>query len=97
MRQVPEPAEAREVRSVEAWIAAVKDELGIDLGVDVAELRDMTAVVAHETAGRAVPLTSFLVGHVAARAGGGGRHRGESPGGDPGGEPGVRQERPQTV
>jgi hypothetical protein len=69
--QVPEPAEAREVRTVEVWIAAVKDELGIDLEVDVAELRDMTAVVAHETARRAVPLTSFLVGYAAARAGGG--------------------------
>ncbi|MYS16164.1 molybdopterin-guanine dinucleotide biosynthesis protein MobA [Streptomyces sp. SID4982] len=55
------------------WIAAAKAELGIDLDVDIAELLDMTKVVAHEVARPAAPITSFLVGYAAAlRAGGAG-------------------------
>lgn len=46
-------------------------ELGIDLEVDIAELLDMTKTVAHEVVRPAAPLTSFLVGYGAARAGGG--------------------------
>ncbi|RFC70364.1 molybdopterin-guanine dinucleotide biosynthesis protein MobA [Streptomyces sp. AcE210] len=53
------------------WIEDVKSELGVDLDVDVAELLDMTKVVAHGVARPAAPLTSFLVGYAAARAGGG--------------------------
>lgn len=53
------------------WIAAVKEELGIDLDVDVRELLDMTKVVAHKVARPAAPLTAFLVGYAAAQAGGG--------------------------
>ncbi|MEU6815386.1 DUF6457 domain-containing protein [Streptomyces sp. NPDC046860] len=53
------------------WIAAAKAELGVDLDVDIAELLDMTKVVAHEVARPAAPITSFLVGYAAAlRAGG---------------------------
>ncbi|MFF7966864.1 DUF6457 domain-containing protein [Streptomyces sp. NPDC007903] len=47
------------------WIAAAKAELGIDLDVDIAELLDMTKVVAHEVARPAAPITSFLVGYAA--------------------------------
>ncbi|MGW4386099.1 DUF6457 domain-containing protein [Streptomyces sp. NPDC004685] len=53
------------------WIEDVKSELGVDLDVDVAELLDMTKVVAHTVARPAAPLTSFLVGWAAAQAGGG--------------------------
>jgi hypothetical protein len=53
------------------WIDAAKVELGIDLDVDVAELLDMTKVVAHNVARPAAPLTAFLVGYAAAQAGGG--------------------------
>ncbi|MFJ9775791.1 DUF6457 domain-containing protein [Kitasatospora sp. NPDC101157] len=52
------------------WIDAVKDELGIDLDVDVNDLLDMTRIVAHEVARPAAPLTAFLVGYAAARSGG---------------------------
>ncbi|MYV41997.1 molybdopterin-guanine dinucleotide biosynthesis protein MobA, partial [Streptomyces sp. SID1328] len=48
------------------WIAAAKAGLGIDLDVDIAELLDMTKVVAHEVARPAAPITSFLVGYAAA-------------------------------
>ncbi|MFD6027770.1 DUF6457 domain-containing protein [Streptomyces griseoluteus] len=55
------------------WIAAARTELGIDLDVDIAELLDMTKVVAHEVARPAAPITSFLVGYAAAlRTGGAG-------------------------
>ena len=53
------------------WIDAVKQELGLDLDVDVAELLDMTRIVAHGVARPAAPLTAFLVGYAAARTGGG--------------------------
>lgn len=53
------------------WIAEAKTELGVDLEVDIAELLDMTKEVAHGVARPAAPLTAFLVGYAAARAGGG--------------------------
>ncbi len=53
------------------WITEARTELGVDLDVDVAELLDMTKVVAHGVARPAAPLTAFLVGYAAARAGGG--------------------------
>ncbi|MGW5334307.1 DUF6457 domain-containing protein [Streptomyces bauhiniae] len=53
------------------WIAAAKAELGIDLDVDIAELLDMTKVVAHQVARPAAPLTSFLVGYAAGLQAGG--------------------------
>ena len=56
---------------LEQWMADAKAELGIDLDVDVDELLDMTAVVAHKVTRVAAPLTAFLVGYAAAQAGGG--------------------------
>ncbi|MFM9373133.1 DUF6457 domain-containing protein [Streptomyces sp. Da 82-17] len=53
------------------WIDAVKDELDVELDVDVPELLEMTKVVAHGVARPAAPLTSFLVGYAAAAQGGG--------------------------
>lgn len=57
--------------TLEDWIAEVKQELGLDLVVDTAELLDLTKVVAHSVARPAAPLTAFLVGYAAAQAGGG--------------------------
>jgi hypothetical protein len=57
--------------TLEEWLASAKAELDIDLEVDVAELLDMTKVVAHNVARIAAPLTAFLVGYAAAQAGGG--------------------------
>ncbi|MBB5127637.1 NTP transferase domain-containing protein [Streptomyces griseoloalbus] len=55
---------------LEEWISAVKDELGIDLDVDTAVLLDLARDAAHGVARPAAPLTTFLVGYAAARAGG---------------------------
>ncbi len=56
---------------LDEWISAVKDELGIDLDVDTGELLDLARDAAHGVARPAAPLTTFLVGYAAARAGGG--------------------------
>ncbi|MBT2412112.1 NTP transferase domain-containing protein [Streptomyces sp. ISL-12] len=56
---------------LDEWISAAKDELGIDLDVDTALLLDLARDAAHGVARPAAPLTTFLVGYAAARAGGG--------------------------
>ncbi|MGW0706602.1 DUF6457 domain-containing protein [Streptomyces sp. NPDC002643] len=56
---------------LDEWISAVKDELGIDLDVDIRELLDLARDAAHSVARPAAPLTTFLVGYAAAKAGGG--------------------------
>ncbi|MER6156815.1 NTP transferase domain-containing protein [Streptomyces sp. NPDC001868] len=56
---------------LDEWISVVKDELGIDLDVDITELLDLARDAAHSVARPAAPLTTFLVGYAAARAGGG--------------------------
>ncbi|MFJ4891106.1 DUF6457 domain-containing protein [Streptomyces sp. NPDC088788] len=56
---------------LDEWISAVKDELGIDLDVDTGVLLDLARDAAHAVARPAAPLTTFLVGYAAARAGGG--------------------------
>lgn len=55
---------------LDEWITAVKDELGIDLDVDTGVLLDLARDAAHGVARPAAPLTTFLVGYAAARAGG---------------------------
>ncbi|MFD7407474.1 NTP transferase domain-containing protein [Streptomyces sp. NPDC059866] len=55
---------------LDEWISAVKDELGIDLEVDTGVLLDLARDAAHGVARPAAPLTTFLVGYAAARAGG---------------------------
>jgi molybdopterin-guanine dinucleotide biosynthesis protein A len=55
---------------LDEWISAVKDELGIDLDVDTRLLLDLARDAAHGVARPAAPLTTFLVGYAAARAGG---------------------------
>ncbi|MFJ4690954.1 NTP transferase domain-containing protein [Streptomyces sp. NPDC088766] len=56
---------------LDEWISAVKNELGIDLEVDTGALLDLARDAAHGVARPAAPLTTFLVGYVAGRAGGG--------------------------
>lgn len=53
------------------WIEAAKTELDIDLDVDVAEVLDVTKVVAHNVTRPAAPPTAFLIGYAAGLAGGG--------------------------
>ncbi|MGP4043333.1 NTP transferase domain-containing protein [Streptomyces sp. 2A115] len=56
---------------LDEWITAVKDELGIDLDVDIGILLDVARDAAHGVARPAAPLTTFLVGYAAAQAKGG--------------------------
>ncbi|MFG3282847.1 NTP transferase domain-containing protein [Streptomyces sp. NPDC048111] len=58
---------------LDEWITAVKDELGIELDVDTRVLLDLARDAAHGVARPAAPLTTFLVGYAAARAGGAGQ------------------------
>ncbi|KOU77224.1 hypothetical protein ADK57_02970 [Streptomyces sp. MMG1533] len=53
------------------WTAAVKADLGIDIEVDRALLLALAGDAAHGVARPAAPLTTFLVGYAAGRAGGG--------------------------
>ncbi|MET8455102.1 MULTISPECIES: NTP transferase domain-containing protein [Streptomyces] len=55
---------------LDEWISAAKDELGIDLDVDTHLLLDLARDAAHGVARPAAPLTTFLVGYAAGRAGG---------------------------
>lgn len=64
-------ARIREHENVlDEWIAVVKDELGIELDVDIRVLLDLARDAAHGVARPAAPLTTFLVGYAAGRAGG---------------------------
>ncbi|MFI1964380.1 DUF6457 domain-containing protein [Streptomyces pathocidini] len=54
---------------LDEWMAAVKDELGIELDVDTGALLDLARDAAHGVARPAAPLTTFLVGYAAGRAG----------------------------
>ncbi|MFF3323360.1 NTP transferase domain-containing protein [Streptomyces sp. NPDC002889] len=56
---------------LDEWITAVKDELGIELDVDIGVLLDLARDAAHGVARPAAPLTTFLVGYAAAKADGG--------------------------
>ncbi|MEU0370116.1 NTP transferase domain-containing protein [Streptomyces sp. NPDC006283] len=56
---------------LDEWITAVKDELGIELDVDIRALLDLARDAAHGVARPAAPLTTFLVGYAAAKADGG--------------------------
>ncbi|MGK5632186.1 NTP transferase domain-containing protein [Streptomyces sp. URMC 123] len=57
-------------RVLDEWIAAVKAELAIDVDVDAAALLDLARDAAHGVTRPAAPLTTFLVGYAAGRAGG---------------------------
>lgn len=47
------------------WVAVLKNELGIELDVDVRGLLDLARVAAHGVDRPAAPLTTFLVGYAA--------------------------------
>ncbi|WP_220093514.1 DUF6457 domain-containing protein [Flexivirga caeni] len=57
--------------TLDDWLSTVQAELGIELDIPTGELLEFTKVVAHGVARPAAPLTAFLVGYAAARAGGG--------------------------
>lgn len=52
------------------WTAALAHELDIDVTVDEALLLDLARDAAHNVARPAAPLTTFMVGLAAGRAGG---------------------------
>ncbi|MET7286698.1 NTP transferase domain-containing protein [Streptomyces sp. NPDC005573] len=56
---------------LDEWITTVKNELGIDLDVDIRALLDVARDVAHGVDRPAAPLTTFLVGYAAAQGKGG--------------------------
>ncbi len=56
-------------RVLDEWIASAKRELGIELDVDTDLLLDLAKDAAHGVARPAAPLTTFLVGYAAGRAG----------------------------
>ena len=61
---------ATRASTLDSWFAQLCTELGIDLDIDVNILLDVARDAAHGVARPAAPLTTFLVGYAAARAGG---------------------------
>jgi len=56
--------------SLQDWIDALADELGIDTDVDMTAVLDLARDAAHHVERPAAPLTTFLVGYAAAQRGG---------------------------
>lgn len=56
--------------SLADWAAAVAAELGIEVDFDVDQVLDLASVAAHNIKRPAAPLTTFLAGFAAGRAGG---------------------------
>ncbi len=54
---------------LEHWTQALREELGITDPVDIELLLDLTKDVAHNVARPAAPLTAFMVGLAAGKAG----------------------------
>ncbi len=52
---------------MEAWIDAVRAELGIDTAVDTTAILDVARDAAHNVARPAAPITTFLLGAAVAR------------------------------
>jgi hypothetical protein len=55
---------------LDEWTTALTQELGIAIDVDTEALLDLARDAAHNVARPAAPLSTFLVGFAAARAGG---------------------------
>lgn len=53
------------------WVADVTKELGVDIDVDVGDVLELAREAEEGVARPAAPLTTFLVGYAAAKAGGG--------------------------
>lgn len=50
--------------NTEEWVAAVRQELGLDTPVDVPALLDLAKVAAHQIERPAAPLTTYLLGYA---------------------------------
>ena len=57
--------------SFEEWVTEVCRALGLDEGVDTDAILEIARDVAHGVERRAAPVTTFLIGLAAGRAGGG--------------------------
>jgi len=59
------------VNELDRWVEQLQEALGLqDLALDVGAILDLARVAAHEVDRPAAPLTTFLVGYAAGRAGG---------------------------
>ena len=57
--------------TLDEWVAAMAAELGLDeLDVDVQQVLDLAGDAAHAVTRLAAPLTTFIAGYAAGRAGG---------------------------
>lgn len=56
--------------SLADWAVAVAAELGIEVAFDLDQVLDLASVAAHNVKRPAAPLTTFLAGFAAGRAGG---------------------------
>ncbi len=57
--------------TLDDWVAAMAAELGLDeLEVDVQQVLDLAGDAAHSVTRVAAPLTTFVAGYAAGRAGG---------------------------
>ncbi len=61
---------AREMTELDDWARHVSSELGVEAVVDVDAILDLAASAAHAVVRPAAPLTTFLAGLAAGRAGG---------------------------
>lgn len=55
---------------LDEWLDELKHALGIEDDIDVKELLDVARVVAHKVERRAAPVTTYVIGVAAGRAGG---------------------------
>ncbi len=59
------------MNELDRWVEQLQEALGLqDLALDVGAILDLARVAAHEVDRPAAPLTTFLVGYAAGRAGG---------------------------
>jgi hypothetical protein len=56
--------------TLQEWTTALAQRLGVDLDVDLRLVLDLARDAAHNVERPAAPVTTFLVGYAAAKAGG---------------------------
>lgn len=56
---------------LDQWTAALADELGVEVDVDITTLLNVARDAAHHVLRPTAPITTFLVGYAAALRGGG--------------------------
>jgi len=61
--------------SLEDWATALAAELGVtgDIDIDIEQILDLAGLAAHNVKRPAAPLTTFIVGLAAGKAGGSGQ------------------------